>query len=71
MRALEEIDAMMDFEIAMYWSSVRRNRFGFEIVHGVGMPGSRLHGRHDEERFYHIIWKERGLIDLIPDVIPM
>lgn len=69
-RFLEEIKAKMDFEIAMYWSTVRYNRFGFVIIHAVGMPGSRMYGQHDEEYFYHMVWKERGMENFIPDEIP-
>lgn len=69
-RFLEEIKAKMDFEIAMYWSTVRYNRFGFVIIHAVGMPGSRMYGGHDEEYFYHMVWKERGMENFIPDEIP-
>ncbi|MCI6733059.1 MAG: phospholipase D-like domain-containing protein [Lachnospiraceae bacterium] len=66
---LEKRKAEMDFEIAMYWSMVRKNRFGFEIIHAVGKPGSRMYGRHDEEHFYQMIWKERGMENFIPDEI--
>ena len=45
----------------MYWARVRRNRFGFVIIHAVGMPGARMYGRHEEELFYQIILKERGI----------
>ena len=67
---IEEIRAKQDFELAMYWARVRRNRFGFVIIHAVGMPGARMYGRHEEELFYQIIWKERGMEQYIPDEIP-
>lgn len=44
--------------------------FGFVIIHAVGMPGARMYGRHEEELFYQIIWKERGMEQYIPDEIP-
>lgn len=69
-RCLEEIRAKQDFEIAMYWSIVRNIRFGFVIIHAVGMPGSRMYGRHEEEYFYRVVWKERGMEKYIPDEIP-
>lgn len=69
-RFLEEIRAKMDFEIAMYWSTVRYSRFGFVIIHAVGVPASRMYGRHEEEYFYRMVWKERGMENLIPDEIP-
>ena len=68
-RYIEELRAKLDFEIAMYWSTVRKNRFGFVIIHAVGMPGARMYGRLEEERFYHMIWKERGMENIIPDEI--
>ena len=68
---LEEIKAREDFDIAMYWSNVRNNRLGFVIIHAVGMPRSRMYGRHEEEHFYHMVWKERGMEKYIPDEIPM
>lgn len=69
-RCIEELRAKLDFDIAMYWSRVRYNRFGYVIIHAVGMPGSRMYGRHDEERFYCMVWKERGMERYIPDEIP-
>lgn len=68
-RYIEEIRAKLDFEIAMYWSKVRNNRFGFTIIHAVGMPQIRMYGRHEEEFVYHIVWKERGMEKYIPDEI--
>jgi len=65
----EEVYARMDFEIAMYWSYVRSCRFGFLIVHAVAEPGFEIYGRHDDEPVYHIIWKERGMENYIPDRI--
>lgn len=70
-RCLEEIRAEMDFNISRYWSNVRRNRFGVAIIHAVGVFASRMYGRHNEEHFYRIIWKERGMEKYIPDEIPM
>ena len=70
-RYCDTINAQLDFDIVMYWSAVRRNKFGTEIIHAVGMPASRLYGRHDEDVFYKIIWKERGMSQYIPDEIPI
>jgi hypothetical protein len=56
----EELKARLDFDVAMYWAKVRNgSRFGFDIVHAVGVPGTKMFGRHDEELIYRIIWRER------------
>lgn len=42
----------------MYWSRVRHNRFGFVIIHAVGIQKLRMLGHHQEEHFYSMFCKE-------------
>lgn len=67
---LEYLNAKVDYEISKYWSSVRENRMNTEIIYAVGRPGIKMYGRHDEEKVFDIVWRERGTEELIPKSIP-
>lgn len=65
----ESYCARLDFETAIYWSNVRRCRFGFSIVHAIAVPGIEIYGRHNDEPVYRMIWRERGMEKYIPERI--
>lgn len=66
----EEIKAEMYFEVERYFSKVRKNRFDRKIIHAVAIPAISLSRENEGERIYTIVWKERGMENIIPDLIP-
>lgn len=66
-RAVAELDYMN----SVYFTFVRKARMGNDIIHAIGVPSWKWISKHDGEYVYKIIWKERGMEELIPDEIPM
>lgn len=67
----QQLVSEQDYVLSTYLSNVRKIRMGFPIIHAVGIPAQRMRWDGDYERYYKIIWKERGADQYVYDEYPI